>query len=101
MDTIYKIRRKESSSQGLDAISLKLNYKQNLYANLQYPFSTNYAFLDSAATDNYGNAQILLNNKIKISKVAPIHLVSRSIITHTYKGILPNLLEINTKYKTY
>ena len=76
-----------------------MNFSNNLHANLQYPFSTNHAFLDSAATDNYGNNQTPLNNKVRINKAAPIHLTNGSKMTPAHQGILPNLPEINEEYK--
>ena len=68
---------------------------------MHYLFSTNYTFLDSAIIDNYSNNETPINNKNKISKAVPIHLINRLIMTPTHKGIFSNLLEINMKYKTY
>ena len=68
---------------------------------MQYLFSTNYTFLDSATTDNYSNNHAPLNSKIKISKAVLIHLTNRLTMIPTHNDILFNLLEINTKYKIY
>ena len=93
-------KKKESSWRGRDAVRFKINTSNNLYANSQYPFTASHAFLDSVATDNYGNNQIPINNKVKLNKVAPIHLTNGSTMTPTHKGILPNLPDISERNKT-
>jgi len=77
-----------------------LNHSNNTCSNLQYPFNANSAFLDSAATDNYGNEQTPLLNKRSMRNTVPIHLTNGSTMIPTQKGTLPNMPDIISKHKT-
>ena len=48
-------KKQNNSWQERDTVSYIFNYSNSLYSHLQYPFTSNHAFLDLAATDSYAN----------------------------------------------
>ena len=77
-------------------------YKINsLHDYPQYPKTNSaVAFLDSAASDNYGTPNCPIVNEQHISNPSPILLSNGDYMIPNKQGLLPNLPEISNKCKT-
>ena len=63
----------------------------SLYQHLLCPHSENTAYLDSAASDNFGNKRTPLNNITPLKHATPMHLTNGQSMKPTHAGALQNL----------
>ena len=82
-----------------DAVNSKYNYINKLLTYSQYPHSYNIAYLDSAASNNFGNKQTPLANVSNITNAVPIHLANGQSMKPTHIGLFKNLLSISSSNK--
>ena len=68
---------------------------------LQYPHSANAAYLDSAASDNFGNKHAPLEHIQPLTNADPVHLTNGQTMVPTQTGIMKHLLAISTRNKQY
>ena len=53
-------------------------------SNLQYPFDSDCAFVDSEASDNYAQIGVLIEQVSEITNPNPIHLANGSTMKASY-----------------
>lgn len=82
-----------------DAIGTNIKNINNLSSYLQYPHSSNYAYLDSVASNNFGNEKTLLVNITKMKNAMPMRLTNGQLMTPAHSGTLQHLPSISQSSK--
>ena len=65
----------------------------------QFPFLTNAAFVDTAATDHHAQVKVPLEQVRPFPDPESIFLTDSTIVKASHKGIIPNLAAMSTSNK--